>query len=519
MPALVLFDQRTMFAGDDLRCCTKLHGIWRLFQLALACSTVVVHFLNLETYASLVESYRDCQESGELESYTWSGQILLFVYGSCTIILCLISLALSASMHSVSGRGTPTDPTLRRKLAPLCYFDMICVNFLRLSVLMIGCICIYVLEDYCECFSRNPAVDGLQEIRDECQFMATITTILFILVGTHIVDVIFALLTLVYFTCRYAPQIKISSSEQRCAILMRCCFGCTSLLTCCLFGGGRAVLGDFAEFSLIIANYLNSNGILDLTASDVSMGLDMVRRLRRQHTLEARGRLILETTSSNVELSEVRNDDGHGDVEAVQVPKPKALDEKESSLVSSADSAPHLGSLPKREALSARDSHEVYLMTEAAHFVVFAHAAYTWVSFVLEHPITGFCVLAYRILRQCVCCFRSSINKKIKGDHLWGSHTIALELISGLSLDDIVYATFYDTVDAIPYFIALDHDWKTIVLAIRGTLTLESVVADINCVPHELTQVGKEYGFDGEGFYCHRGMLRSAKWLYEDLSR
>jgi hypothetical protein len=286
-----------------------------------------------------------------------------------------------------------------------------------------------------------------------------------------------------------------------------------------LFGGGKAVLGDFAEFSLIIANYLNSNNILDLTASDVLTGLDMVRRLRRQQTLEARGRVILETATINVELTEVRHDDGVVDLEAAPVPKPKELEDKESSLVISADSDPRQNR--KREVLSARDRNDVYLMAESAHFVVFAHAAYTWVSFVLEHPITGFCSLSYCNLKQCAGCFCFTINQKIKGDH---RSSMALpHYRSGAdfrpSLDDIVYATYYDTVDKIPYFIALDHQWKTIVLAIRGTLTLESVVADINCVPHELTEIGIECGFDGNGSYCHAGMFRSGKWVYKDLSR
>jgi sn1-specific diacylglycerol lipase len=105
----------------------------------------------------------------------------------------------------------------------------------------------------------------------------------------------------------------------------------------------------------------------------------------------------------------------------------------------------------------------------------------------------------------------------IKGDYFWRTHSTALELISGLAPQDIIYASYYDRSDAIPYFIALDHDWKSVVISIRGTMTLESVVSDINCVPHELTEMGEECGFDGNGLFCHRGILHSVVWLYEDL--
>lgn len=291
------------------------------------------------------------------------------------------------------------------------------------------------------------------------------------------------------------------------------------LLTCCLFGGREAVFGDFAEFSVIIANYLNNNKILDLTASDVLMGLDLVRRERRKRTLEVRGRIIQESTKIEVLLMEESMGDGEVDIEAVRVPEPKRLEEKDTSFISSSHGQDPLALVPKKEVLSVRDKEEVFLMAEAAHFVVYAHAAYTWVSFILEHPITGFCSLAYQILRQCACFCHSSEKGTIQGDHLWRPHTIALELISGLSSNDILYASFFDTLDAIPNFIALDHEWKTIIVAIRGTITLESVLADLNCVPHELSEMGEQCGFNGKGLYCHRGMLHSAKWVYKDLSR
>ncbi|KAG7360232.1 lipase class 3 [Nitzschia inconspicua] len=516
MPALVLFDQRTIFAGDDLRCCTKLHAIWRAFQLVVVFGMIGVHFYDIKSDASLVEDFRECQESGDLTALVRSGWLLLDVYLFSSIFLCLVSFALLASIHNVSSRGTPTDPRARRSLVPLCYFDIIGTNFLRCSLLIIGCLCIYSAEAYCECLSQKPVGHGLQALKGECSFWSPFITMLYILVGTHLVDSISAMLTLIYFTCRYVPQVKIVSSAQRCAIFLRCCFGCSSLLTCCLFGGRQAVLGDFAEFSVIIANYLNDNGILDLTPSDVLMGLDMVRRLRRQLRLEARERLIQETTAVDVALVAESNDKGAADIEAVVIPKPTKLEEKDSSIIIDGQRAQ--SSLPKSEVLSVREKNETYVMAEAAHFVVFAHAAYTWVSYVLENPVTGFCSLTYQILRQ-LACFQSTEKVTIKGDYIWRPHTVALELISGLSPDEIIYATFYDNADTIPYFIAVDHEWKTIVVAIRGTLTLESVFADIAIVPTELTEMGVKCGFDGENLYCHRGMLHFAIWVYEDLSR
>ncbi len=37
--------------------------------------------------------------------------------------------------------------------------------------------------------------------------------------------------------------------------------------------------------------------------------------------------------------------------------------------------------------------------------------------------------------------------------------------------------------------------------------------------PKSLEEIGKEFGFDGEGEYCHSGMLSGAQNIYEDLMR
>lgn len=96
---------------------------------------------------------------------------------------------------------------------------------------------------------------------------------------------------------------------------------------------------------------------------------------------------------------------------------------------------------------------------------------------------------------------------------------LALEDLSGLDPKDIVFATFKQSIVAVPYMIALDHEWKSIVIAIRGTLSMEALIADLLIKPEELTAVGKKCGFDGRGRYCHRGMLASSQWIYDDIAK
>jgi len=65
----------------------------------------------------------------------------------------------------------------------------------------------------------------------------------------------------------------------------------------------------------------------------------------------------------------------------------------------------------------------------------------------------------------------------------------------------------------------VDEGVKKIILAVRGTLSLDDMVADLQYNPVSLEKTGKICGFNGEGHYCHSGFLTRAKWLYNDIKK
>lgn len=70
-----------------------------------------------------------------------------------------------------------------------------------------------------------------------------------------------------------------------------------------------------------------------------------------------------------------------------------------------------------------------------------------------------------------------------------------------------------------PYCIVIDHKWQSVVVSIRGTLSLEDCVVDVLVDPQPLDDLGNEYGFDGEGQFCHCGVLACVKLMMADLQR
>ena len=111
-------------------------------------------------------------------------------------------------------------------------------------------------------------------------------------------------------------------------------------------------------------------------------------------------------------------------------------------------------------------------------------------------------------------------QEMIVGDNFLRLHEATMLAHAGLQKSDIAYATFesggfYET----PYCIVIDRKWKSVVLSIRGSLTLEDCVVDCLLDPSPLDALGEKYGFSGDGQYCHGGVLECTNWLHEDLMR
>lgn len=60
-------------------------------------------------------------------------------------------------------------------------------------------------------------------------------------------------------------------------------------------------------------------------------------------------------------------------------------------------------------------------------------------------------------------------------------------------------------------------EWRSVVIAIRGTFSLEDCVTDVLIEPESLESFGAEYGFDATNQYCHGGVLACVKNMYRDL--
>ena len=71
--------------------------------------------------------------------------------------------------------------------------------------------------------------------------------------------------------------------------------------------------------------------------------------------------------------------------------------------------------------------------------------------------------------------------------------------------------------EAVPYTVSVDHRRRAVVVALRGTLSVEDAFTDLLCTPASLEEAGRAWGFDGSKHFAHSGMLRAALKIRADI--
>uniref|UniRef100_A0A8C5PLC2 Diacylglycerol lipase-beta n=1 Tax=Leptobrachium leishanense TaxID=445787 RepID=A0A8C5PLC2_9ANUR len=143
---------------------------------------------------------------------------------------------------------------------------------------------------------------------------------------------------------------------------------------------------------------------------------------------------------------------------------------------------------------------------KAAHYMRFAAAAYGWPLYIYSNPFAGVC----KLCGEC-CRHRGAEHDLVGGDHL-NFHFASILKTTGLQYRDFIHISFHNKIYEIPFFVALDHKTEAILVAVRGTLSLEDVLTDLSAeCEHLHTQ-----GVQGECF-SHKGITQAAQYIYERL--
>ena len=166
-------------------------------------------------------------------------------------------------------------------------------------------------------------------------------------------------------------------------------------------------------------------------------------------------------------------------------------------------------------------------LSAAAHFVRFSVAVYGTPLYLYSNLGCGVCKL---------CCGGACALGSLARTHgNFGGGPCCNRLMdfraildtAGLAEADLVHCNFESrALGVLPYFVALDRETSSVVISVRGTMSLQDAVTDLNLAPEVprdlllgLLPGGAEAGggADEEDFFVHGGILASARAIAEDL--
>jgi sn1-specific diacylglycerol lipase len=571
-----------LFVGDDLLPAAFVTGSIRSVQLTFLLGAIWAHIASESSAAGGFFQYilYDPSDDGACRHSNLFA-LLLVCYAAASTVFGIATMLLEWRIAYWSSQGSPTQVQPRSyKVAQLLEYKLIPFSIILFLVWTTGMSALSFAPVYYRCrddlqsvyrhdtytllgdtFAASRILDDTDTSNSSGSWIRLWAIAFGVLLLMQVSEVIVAWAFLLHL-CRqpsdsedseasWAAGIQHLTSQNhelveemwadRCASACQC----LSVATCFLFGGRELMLGEaeFGDVARALADYLETRGVLDIVPSDIVTGFVVLQRLQRQRVYRSR-RAVLRDLAQVDSLEEGSNGPRHEEDapmarEDLFVP----LDSPPSNSTSghsttSRQSVYRLeanGSYTRhsRALLNRHSLADMNILQEGARYAKFALAIYTWVLYLYVHPITG----VPRLLAHssCGCRRRSSrasarlspdltdslIDEegRIIGDNLCETHKAALLLTVGLEEADLIYAQLRSSFNEIPYCILLDHQWRSVVVSIRGTFSLEDCVTDVLIEPEALDELGDEFGFDATGQYCHGGVLACARSVYRDLER
>ncbi|GKY94521.1 hypothetical protein MPSEU_000417900 [Mayamaea pseudoterrestris] len=579
MPAIILFQRRTFLAGDDLQPAALLSVCLRAAQLTLLLIPILHRIHQQRQHDSYNSSNNDAASNSIDDCFIYANQFfqLLFIYAIMSAIVTLAGMLLEYKLAHWSRQGCPTVLEPRTsKVTKLLQLKLVPYSLGLLAAWMIGMVTLVgYAPNYRQCITATFDGNGDDGTDDDDTTTANDNATRWklwvfafgMLLATQLLELI---LTAAYLLHLFQQEIVFDAlldAEQhggggshnddflpihmtnhelveemwaeRCANACHC----LSYASCFLFGG-RDLLGQgssdaFGDVARALADYLETRGVLDLVPSDIIAGLVVLQKLQRQRIRNARLQYVSSRTIGDVAALEHAGpsdenavlvgdrvllplEDSMPPAQQVRSVTPRSIFRRNSQ-----------GSVQQlaRSVLDPQCAEDMRILEEGARYAKYALAIYTWVLYVYERPITGMAHLAWR--GCCACCHDEKRQQqqnpssrrlfthqgRIDDDNICQMHKHALLLTAGLQSADLVYAQLRSGFTENPYCILLDHEWRSVVVSIRGTFSLEDVVTDVLIDPEPLDELGREFGFDGKNQYGHGGTLACVRNVYRDLQR
>lgn len=142
-------------------------------------------------------------------------------------------------------------------------------------------------------------------------------------------------------------------------------------------------------------------------------------------------------------------------------------------------------------------------LDDIQHFAKYYLGAYGWMLYTFMNVVSG---LPRLCAADAIMCCRTRRHNGVEHHETCGCDTTAMKKITGLRNDEIILTSFENTIYRPCFYVAKDASTNSVVVAIRGTMSLEDCITDMVATPAEvmLDETTNSRG------WVHSGMLQSA---------
>jgi len=154
------------------------------------------------------------------------------------------------------------------------------------------------------------------------------------------------------------------------------------------------------------------------------------------------------------------------------------------------------------------------------HYFHYASAAYGYWWYVMQAPCAHACSLgSYLNCCPSLCCLRREYDMVVRGDGICHCNTAAMQAMLGLKNEDILMFDNRNHIEEVPFFLVGDKRTDSLVVSIRGTLSLADMLTDLRGEPEFMKEVFSELNLADLNpvWKGHKGMCKAAGYVYGRL--
>eukprot|EP00088_Acartia_fossae_P016789 TRINITY_DN19458_c0_g1_i3.p1 TRINITY_DN19458_c0_g1~~TRINITY_DN19458_c0_g1_i3.p1 ORF type:complete len:801 (-),score=133.21 TRINITY_DN19458_c0_g1_i3:263-2665(-) len=154
---------------------------------------------------------------------------------------------------------------------------------------------------------------------------------------------------------------------------------------------------------------------------------------------------------------------------------------------------------------------------ELKYFYKYSLAAYGCWWYIIDAPCAHSCALgAYMHWCPCFPCMRDQ-RQIVEGDSCFNMNLAAAKALLNTNEDEFIIFDNRNKIQEVPYFVAVDHEKKCIVISIRGTLSIADMFTDLRAESCALSSGFPEDVAIDPKLQGHKGMVHAARYIYSRL--